>query len=113
MALLQVNNLKKGFGGTDVLKGVSFSLEKGQVLAIIGSSGSGKTTLLRCLNFLETPDKGRILVNGEKPVGRITVSRFEIAVKRIFPAAGIVPFDSGSRHFYIVGKKPFIVIVYI
>ena len=64
MAVLQVNNIKKGFGSTDVLKGVSFSLEKGQVLTIIGSSGSGKTTLLRCLNFLETPDEGEILVNG-------------------------------------------------
>ena len=65
MAVLQVNNIKKGFGNTDVLKGVSFSLEKGQVLTIIGSSGSGKTTLLRCLNFLETPDAGEILVNGK------------------------------------------------
>ena len=65
MALLQVNNIKKGFGSTDVLKGVSFSLEQGQVLTIIGSSGSGKTTLLRCLNFLETPDAGEILVNGK------------------------------------------------
>ena len=65
MAVLQVNNIKKGFGSTDVLKGVSFSLEKGQVLTIIGSSGSGKTTLLRCLNFLETPDEGEILVNGK------------------------------------------------
>ena len=65
MAILQVNNIKKGFGSTDVLKGVSFSLEKGQVLTIIGSSGSGKTTLLRCLNFLETPDEGEILVNGK------------------------------------------------
>ena len=65
MAVLEVNNLKKHFGSTDVLKGVSFSLEKGQVLAIIGSSGSGKTTLLRCLNFLETPDEGQILVNGQ------------------------------------------------
>ena len=64
MAILEVRNLKKHFGSTDVLKGVSFSLEKGQVLAIIGSSGSGKTTLLRCLNFLETPDEGEILVNG-------------------------------------------------
>ena len=64
MAILEVNNLKKGFGSTDVLKGVSFSLEQGQVLAIIGSSGSGKTTLLRCLNFLETPDAGEIRVNG-------------------------------------------------
>ena len=65
MAILEVKNLKKGFGSTDVLKGVSFSLEKGQVLAIIGSSGSGKTTLLRCLNFLETPDEGEILVDGQ------------------------------------------------
>ena len=65
MAILQINGIKKGFGSTDVLKGVSFSLEKGQVLTIIGSSGSGKTTLLRCLNFLETPDEGEILVNGK------------------------------------------------
>ena len=62
MPILQVNNLKKSFGKTQVLKGVSFCLEKGQVLAIIGSSGSGKTTLLRCLNFLETPDAGEIWV---------------------------------------------------
>ena len=64
MTVLEVKNLKKGFGATDVLKGVSFSLEQGQVLAIIGSSGSGKTTLLRCLNFLETPDGGEIFVEG-------------------------------------------------
>jgi len=71
MAVLEVKNLKKHFGSTDVLKGVSFSLEKGQVLAIIGSSGSGKTTLLRCLNFLETPDEGDILVGGQV-LGRTT-----------------------------------------
>ena len=65
MALLQVENLQKRFGNNQVLKGVSFSLEKGQVLAIIGSSGSGKTTLLRCLNFLETPDVGEIIVDGK------------------------------------------------
>ena len=69
MTILEVNNLKKGFGATDVLKGVSFSLEQGQVLAIIGSSGSGKTTLLRCLNFLETPDAGEIRVNGQLLTG--------------------------------------------
>ena len=69
MAILEVNNLKKSFGSVDVLKGVSFSLEQGQVLAIIGSSGSGKTTLLRCLNFLETPDAGEILVNGKQLTG--------------------------------------------
>ena len=65
MAVLEVQNIKKHFGSTDVLKGVSFSLERGQVLAIIGSSGCGKTTLLRCLNFLETPDEGQIIVNGK------------------------------------------------
>ena len=69
MAVLEVNNLQKCFGSTDVLKGVSFSLEQGQVLAIIGSSGSGKTTLLRCLNFLETPDAGEIRVNGNVLTG--------------------------------------------
>ena len=66
MAILEVKNLKKKFGSNLVLKDVSFSLEEGQVLAIIGSSGSGKTTLLRCLNFLETPDSGEILVQGKQ-----------------------------------------------
>ena len=64
MALLEVNNIKKDFGTTRVLKDVSFSLDRGQVLVIIGSSGSGKTTLLRCLNFLENPDSGSIAVDG-------------------------------------------------
>jgi len=63
MSLLTVNNLYKSFGKTEVLKGINFSLNKGEVLAIIGSSGSGKTTLLRCLNFLERADKGQIIVN--------------------------------------------------
>ena len=66
MAILEVTNLGKSFGTTEVLKDISFSLEKGESLAIIGSSGSGKTTLLRCLNFLETPDSGIISVNGEE-----------------------------------------------
>lgn len=65
MAVLEVRNIEKHFGSTRVLKDVSFSLEEGHALAIIGSSGSGKTTLLRCLNFLETPDQGVISVGGE------------------------------------------------
>ncbi len=64
MAILQVENIQKSFGKNEVLKNISFSLEKGEVVAIIGSSGSGKTTLLRCLNFLETPNRGKIIVNG-------------------------------------------------
>ena len=66
MAILDVQHIEKHFGDTPVLKDISFSLEEGQALSIIGSSGSGKTTLLRCLNFLETPDKGVISVRGEK-----------------------------------------------
>ncbi len=66
MAILEVKHIQKSFGGTDVLKDISFSLEKGQVLSIIGSSGSGKTTLLRCLNFLETAESGTICVNGKE-----------------------------------------------
>ena len=65
MAILEVEHICKSFNRTEILKDISFSLEKGQVLSIIGSSGSGKTTLLRCLNFLEHPDKGIIRVNGE------------------------------------------------
>ena len=65
MAILEVSNIKKSFGKTEVLKDISFTLEKGEVLSIIGSSGSGKTTLLRCLNFLEIADNGKIVVDGE------------------------------------------------
>ena len=82
MAILEVNNLKKGFGSTDVLKGVTFSLEEGQVLAIIGSSGSGKTTLLRCLNFLETPDEGEIRVCGKLLTGE-ALSEAQIRENRL------------------------------
>ena len=64
MAILEIKNLRKSFGDVEVLKGIDLSLEKGEVLAVIGSSGGGKTTLLRCLNFLEKADCGEIIVNG-------------------------------------------------
>ncbi|MBR0413414.1 MAG: amino acid ABC transporter ATP-binding protein [Eubacterium sp.] len=65
MALLEVRNIVKRFGKAEVLKGIDFDLEKGEVISIIGSSGSGKTTLLRCINFLEFADEGTITVDGE------------------------------------------------
>ena len=65
MAILEVERLEKRFGSTDVLKDISFTMEKGSVLSVLGSSGSGKTTLLRCLNFLEKPDGGKIRVDGQ------------------------------------------------
>lgn len=64
MPILEVKNIEKSFGNTDVLKGVNFSMEEGEVVSILGSSGSGKTTLLRCINFLEKADKGQISVDG-------------------------------------------------
>ncbi len=65
MNVLEVKNLRKRFGETEVLKGIDFTLKKGEVLTIIGSSGGGKTTLLRCLNFLEKANSGEIIVNGK------------------------------------------------
>ena len=65
MAILEVSGIRKSFGSVEVLKDIGFTMEKGDVLSIIGSSGSGKTTLLRCLNFLERPDAGVIRVGGE------------------------------------------------
>ncbi len=65
MSILEVKNIMKSFGKTEVLKDVSFSMERGEVVSIIGSSGSGKTTLLRCINFLETADGGKVILNGE------------------------------------------------
>ena len=65
MSFLEVNNIYKKFGKTEVIKGISFSVDKGEVVSIIGSSGGGKTTLLRCLNLLEIPDRGSISVGGK------------------------------------------------
>ena len=65
MSILEVKDIRKSFDYTEVLKGIDFTLDEGQVLTIIGSSGSGKTTLLRCLNSLEFADKGQIIVDGD------------------------------------------------
>ena len=65
MAFLEVHDLKKSFGKTTILKGIDFSLERGEVLSIIGSSGSGKTTLLRCINFLEFAEEGTVYIDGK------------------------------------------------
>lgn len=66
MSILEVKNLKKSFGKNEVLKDISFNVDRGEVISVLGSSGSGKTTLLRCLNFLETPGGGEIFVNGNR-----------------------------------------------
>ncbi len=82
MAVLEVKNIRKSFGKTEVIRDISFSLEKGEVLAIIGSSGSGKTTLLRCLNFLETADSGEIIVNGKTVFNAENAKKYSDSEKR-------------------------------
>lgn len=86
MPVLEVKNLQKSFGKVEVLRDIEFSLEKGEAISIIGSSGSGKTTLLRCLNFLERPNAGQILVGGNvifDAADRATHSDAEIRKKRL------------------------------
>ncbi len=66
MSLVELDHIEKSFGSNHVLKGVSFHVEEGEVVTLIGKSGSGKSTLLRCINLLETPDSGTIRVFGEE-----------------------------------------------
>lgn len=86
MSILEVSHIRKFFGRTEVLRDISFTLNKGDVVSIIGSSGSGKTTLLRCLNFLETPDEGTIKVNDEllfDAADPTTMKESEVRKKRL------------------------------
>ncbi len=100
MPILEVNNLSKSFGSTVVLEDISFSLEKGESLSIIGSSGSGKTTLLRCINFLEIPDGGTIKVGNEiifdgdnnpKPLSDAEIRRRRLHFGLVFQSFNLFP----------------------
>ena len=112
MAILEVTNIEKHFGATRVLEDITFSLEEGQALAIIGSSGSGKTTLLRCLNFLERPNKGRIAVRGETlfdAADPATQKEEEVRRKRlhfglVFQSFNLFPQYTALENVTLAGK---------
>ena len=112
MALLQVEDIGKSFGATKVLENISFDLQKGEALAIIGSSGSGKTTLLRCLNFLETADTGRIIVGGETlwdAADKGTQSEETIRKKRlhfglVFQNFNLFPQSTALKNITLAGE---------
>ena len=99
MAILEVKNLRKNFGSLEVLKGIDFSLEKGEVLAMIGASGSGKTTLLRCLNFLERPTEGQIFVKDNvifdssdaRSLGEAEIRKNRLHFGMVFQAFNLFP----------------------
>ena len=112
MAMLQVENLGKSFGSVEVLRDISFSLEKGGSLAIIGSSGSGKTTLLRCLNSLERPDRGRIIVNDQTVFDAAQGRRHSYAELRrsrlhfglVFQSFNLFPQYTAFQNVTLAGK---------
>lgn len=112
MSVLEVRHLEKHFGDTQVLNDISFSLDKGQAIAIIGSSGSGKTTLLRCLNFLEKPDSGVIVVNGETlfdSANPATAKEQEIRRKRlhfglVFQSFNLFPQYTALQNVMLAGQ---------
>ena len=112
MALLEVHQIEKHFGTTQVLSSISFDLEQGQALAIIGSSGSGKTTLLRCLNFLETPDQGTIKVAGETLFDAdLPATRSEAAIRKkrlhfglVFQSFNLFPQYTALENVTLAGK---------
>ena len=112
MAILEVSSLGKSFGSTEVLKDISFSLEKGESLAIIGSSGSGKTTLLRCLHFLETPDSGTISVNGDvifdgerkEPVSSAELRRKRLHFGLVFQSFNLFPQYTAFQNVTLAGE---------
>ena len=112
MSLLEVKGIEKRFGDTEVLKDISFSLEEGKALAIIGSSGSGKTTLLRCLNFLEKPDAGTISVRGKcifDAADPATQRENEVRQKRlhfglVFQSFNLFPQYTALENVTLAGK---------
>lgn len=112
MAVLEVKNLYKSFDKTEVLKGVSFSMEKGNVLSVLGSSGSGKTTMLRCINFLETANKGQIFVNGEcifdaeteKKVTAAEMRRRQLQLGLVFQSFNLFPQYTALENVLLAPK---------
>ena len=83
--ILDIQNLRKSFGNNQVLKDINFSVNKGEVVCIIGSSGSGKSTLLRCINLLERPDGGKIIYNGKNILNNgINVNEYRTKLGMVF-----------------------------
>ena len=102
MAFLEIKNLKKQFGATKVLHGIDFSMEKGEVVAVIGSSGGGKTTFLRCLNFLEMANEGTIEIEGgfhfdaSRAYSTSEIREMRLKLGLVFQSFNLFPQSSSS-----------------
>ncbi len=106
MSILEIKNLKKSFEGEMVLKDVSFSLEKGECLAILGNSGSGKSTCLRCINLLERPDEGEILFGGQNILARnVDENRVRSRINMVFQSFNLFANMSVLANCMIAQRK--------
>ena len=104
--VIEVKGIKKAFGDHEVLKGVDFAANKGEVTCIIGSSGSGKSTLLRCINLLETPDEGQILYHGEDILsGAVNMPRYHAKVGMVFQQFNLFPHLTVLENICIAPMK--------
>ncbi len=112
MSILEIKDLKKSFGKFEVLKGVSLSMNRGEVISLIGSSGSGKTTLLRCINFLEKADFGKIILNGEtifngadrKQIGQEKIREHQLKFGFVFQNFNLFPQYSVIENILLAPK---------
>ena len=107
--VIEVRGIKKAFGDHEVLRGVDFAANKGEVTCIIGSSGSGKSTLLRCINLLETPDEGQILYHGEDILsGAVNMPRYHAKVGMVFQQFNLLPKLTAQENLEKVGMSAYI-----
>ena len=106
MAVIEVSHLKKSFGGNDVLHDISFSVNQGDVISVIGPSGSGKSTMLRCINLLETPTDGEILFHGEDVRGKgISLTEYRSKVTMVFQNFNLFNNMTAFRNCTIGAEK--------
>ena len=106
MAVIEVSHLKKSFGGNDVLHDISFSVNQGDVISVIGPYGSGKSTMLRCINLLETPTDGEILFHGEDVRGKgISLTEYRSKVTMVFQNFNLFNNMTAFRNCTIGAEK--------
>ena len=103
--MISVRNLKKSFGSVEVLKGVNLDIEEKEVVVIIGPSGSGKSTLLRCLNYLEKPTSGEIMVDGMTLGGGTDINKVRAEVGMVFQRFNLFPHMTAMENITLAPMK--------
>ena len=106
VAKIEIRRLRKSFGATEVLRNIDFRVDPGEVVCVIGPSGSGKSTLLRCVNLLETPDSGEILIGGENICGEdVDVNAVRRRIGMVFQQFNLFPHLTALGNVMIAQRK--------